>query len=320
MAEERRLARLKQNTTAANVTSVENRPIKEATVDLTNGNIGTNAVTLDANEVTKARRLNKSHVIDSSDEESEMAVATESVTVDIHSSIDKSTIDITGEKHPKTNAKDSNAVTFIDLVDVLKDQETTEVKKHRSNIIDSSDEECDVTSVNQSIRVDVHVNESMNSKEIEVAEQNNEKFNSNVDMEDDTVETESAFQTNTPFKETQSKSMNENVDEELQNSEDADFNEKLKETEDANNLDTNNIDNYEIETRNDRTTKRDETKRKSEKLLEISEEPKETDLSQNSKSEGNKTSNNDKQIADSIISVPQEILEEGMDVDFSDVF
>lgn len=115
---------------------------ENASIDLTTVPLSENMIT--DHVVTK--KHNKSNIIDSSDEE-DVAVVKETVTVDV----------VVAKKHSKSvinNNSDEDNVT-VGYDSELLDDEVAK-KPNKSNVINSSDEE-DVETVNESVTVDVDV-------------------------------------------------------------------------------------------------------------------------------------------------------------------
>ncbi|XP_049881288.1 TNF receptor-associated factor family protein DDB_G0272098 [Pectinophora gossypiella] len=139
LAEERRLARLKTANTNTSTDGVV--PM----------NTGDNSVRDD----TRAKK-NKLQVIDSTDDEGDASTVNQAIIVDVHKTIDENVIDITEGYTNKNGNIESN-----EIIDIDKEIETNRRKPNKSNVLDSSDDsddDCNVTTVNEAITVDIHDN------------------------------------------------------------------------------------------------------------------------------------------------------------------
>lgn len=167
LAEEKRLARLKQATHIdnSNNTVVEtdesNKSKTNVIVDM-DSEAQTDNIEEIAQE-TVVKKINKSNVIESSDSEDEGSVVTDnqSLVVDIHeNNIGRNLVD-----HQENGKKIENDNVIVDIdskkqTDNIEEiaKETVPKRVNKSNVIESSDseDECEVTTVNQSIVVDIH--------------------------------------------------------------------------------------------------------------------------------------------------------------------
>lgn len=167
LAEEKRLARLKQATHIdnSNNTVVEtdesNKSKTNVIVDM-DSEAQTDNIEEIAQE-TVVKKINKSNVIESSDSEDEGSVMTDnqSLVVDIHeNNIGRNLVD-----HQENGKKIENDNVIVDIdskkqTDNIEEiaKETVPKRVNKSNVIESSDseDECEVTTVNQSIVVDIH--------------------------------------------------------------------------------------------------------------------------------------------------------------------
>ncbi|CAG9135696.1 unnamed protein product [Plutella xylostella] len=246
MAEERRLARLKQNN------STENAHNAIQTIEEDKENSIDNSLTVDSTEMVPAndsnvrKRNNKSNVIDSSDDDDEHLES--STVLSYENGVNDADADMREEtninskkgtrKHKKSNVIDSSddddadtsqnldnfekskgnkeivdlthisvnnsakataptpSSDFDKIVDLTEGsvnantEAMNNLPKNVSNYnnSDSSDEECDVTSVNQSVVVDIHKSINNDDKDTDKADRETSKDISGAALEVDIIE------------------------------------------------------------------------------------------------------------------------------------